>query len=54
MRKLYLAPLPWISQKNSSTPSSQAHINLKTSSGRLTNYQSRTLHMVYPKISRAI
>ena len=35
-------------------PSSQAYINLDTSSGRLTNHHSRTLHMVYPKISRAI
>ena len=35
-------------------PSNQAYTNLVISCGRLTNHHSRTLHMVYPKISRAI
>ena len=42
------------SRKIAPPPSSQAYTNLDTSSGGLTNYLSRTLHMVYPRISRAI
>ena len=40
--------------ENSSTSSSQANTNLDTLRTRLTKHHSRTLHMVYPKISRAI
>ena len=35
-------------------PYSQVYTNLDTPSGRLINHHNRTLHMVYPKISRAI
>ena len=33
---------------------SQVYTNLDTSSGRLTNHHSRTLRMVYSRISRVI
>ena len=33
---------------------SQAYPDLDTSSDRLTNHHSRTMHMGYPKISRAV
>ena len=50
----YLAPLPLRTQKIAPLHSSQAYTNLDSSSGRLTNNHSRTLHIVYPNISRAI
>ena len=49
-----LSTLTVVFLENSSTPSSQAYTNLDTLSGRLTDHHSRTLHMVYPKFSRAI
>ena len=47
-------PYRGVARKEALHPSSLAYINLRSSNGRLTNHHSRTLHMVYPKISRAV
>ena len=52
--KIIVSTLTMDFPEKSSIPSSQAYTNLDTSSGRLINHHSRTLHMVYPKISRGI